>query len=33
MEREGFRNYPREWWHYTLAPGPDPRPLLDVPIR
>lgn len=30
MERHGFRNYAREWWHYdSLRPGPR---RLDVPI-
>ena len=30
MERHGFRNYAREWWHYdSLRPGPR---VLDVPI-
>ncbi|MET0813675.1 MAG: M15 family metallopeptidase [Pseudoxanthomonas sp.] len=31
MAREGFRNYPMEWWHYTLA-SEDP-PLYDIPIE
>lgn len=30
MEAHGFRNYPREWWHYdSRRPGPR---ALDVPI-
>lgn len=33
MEREGFRNYPLEWWHYTLTPEPVPHLLYDVPVR
>lgn len=31
MAQEGFRNYPMEWWHYTLA-SEDP-PLHDIPIE
>ncbi|WP_277928877.1 M15 family metallopeptidase [Luteimonas aquatica] len=33
MEREGFRNYPDEWWHYTLAPEPSPETAYDFPVR
>ena len=33
MERRGFRNYPKEWWHYTLAKEPHPRRYFDVPVR
>ncbi len=33
MQREGFRNYPMEWWHYTLAPEPTPHTLYDVPVQ
>ena len=33
MEAGGFRNYPREWWHYTLDPEPDPTLAYDVPVR
>ena len=33
MEREGFRNYPLEWWHYTLAPEPTPAVQYDVPVQ
>jgi D-alanyl-D-alanine dipeptidase len=33
MARHGFRNYPLEWWHYTLDRGPSLPPLLDVPVR
>ncbi|WP_310090428.1 M15 family metallopeptidase [Pseudoxanthomonas sacheonensis] len=31
MTQQGFRNYPMEWWHYTLA-SEDP-PLYDIPIE
>jgi D-alanyl-D-alanine dipeptidase len=33
MAREGFRNYPLEWWHYTLQPQPAPRTIFDVPVQ
>lgn len=33
MERGGFRNYPMEWWHFTLNPEPAPNVFFDVPIR
>ena len=33
MERAGFRNYPLEWWHYTLDPEPEPRRFYDFVIR
>ena len=33
MTAQGFRNYPLEWWHYTLAPEPTPGTQYDVPVR
>ncbi len=33
MAREGFRNYPLEWWHYTLSPEPTPHTIYDVPVQ
>lgn len=33
MQREGFRNYPMEWWHYTLEPEPTPHTIYDVPVK
>jgi len=33
MEREGFRNYAMEWWHYTLMPEPTPDTIYDVPVQ
>lgn len=33
MARGGFRNYPLEWWHYTLDPEPEPRRFHDFVIR
>jgi D-alanyl-D-alanine dipeptidase len=32
MEREGFENYPMEWWHYTFKPEPTPKTAYDVPV-
>lgn len=31
MQRHGFANYPKEWWHYTLS-SIDSNTLFDVPI-
>jgi D-alanyl-D-alanine dipeptidase len=31
MAREGFHNYRKEWWHFTLATAHAPR-TFDVPI-
>jgi D-alanyl-D-alanine dipeptidase len=33
MTAQGFRNYPLEWWHYTLVPEPTPGLLYDVPVQ
>jgi D-alanyl-D-alanine dipeptidase len=33
MLREGFQNYPLEWWHYTLKPEPAPDTAYDFPVR
>ncbi len=32
MEAQNFRNYPMEWWHYSLAPEPTPATQYDVPV-
>lgn len=32
MERHGFRNYDREWWHYTLIDEPYPNTYFDFPL-
>ena len=32
MAQEGFKNYPQEWWHYTLASHDSPV-LYDIPIE
>ena len=33
MARGGFRNYPLEWWHYTLTPEPSAETIHDVPVQ
>ncbi len=33
LARHGFRNYPLEWWHYTLVLDPAPTTAFDVPVR
>jgi len=33
MQRAGLRNYPMEWWHFTLDPEPSPKTFFDVPIE
>jgi zinc D-Ala-D-Ala dipeptidase len=33
MRRHGFKNYAREWWHYTLETEPYPATIFDFPIR
>jgi len=33
MQRAGFRNYEREWWHYTLNAEPFPDTYFDFPVR
>ena len=33
MAREGFANYPMEWWHYTFKPEPSPATYYDFPVR
>ncbi|AZO13179.1 D-alanyl-D-alanine dipeptidase [Mesorhizobium sp. M3A.F.Ca.ET.174.01.1.1] len=32
MRAAGFRNYAREWWHFTLAPEPFPKQRFDFPV-
>lgn len=32
MSRHGFRNYPKEFWHYTFEPEPFPDTYFDFPI-
>ena len=33
MARRGFRNYPMEWWHFTLHPEPAPGVSHAAPVR
>ncbi|HET7301658.1 MAG TPA: M15 family metallopeptidase [Oleiagrimonas sp.] len=33
MAAQGFKNYPNEWWHYTLVMHPQPATLYDVPVQ
>jgi D-alanyl-D-alanine dipeptidase len=33
MGRHGFRNYAKEWWHYTLRDEPYPGTYFDFPVR
>ncbi len=33
MLKHGFRNYPREWWHFTLINEPFPNTYFDFPIE
>jgi D-alanyl-D-alanine dipeptidase len=33
MRRRGFRNYEKEWWHYTLTPEPFPDTYFNFPVR
>ena len=33
MLKHGFRNYPKEWWHFTLRNEPYPDTYFDFPIE
>jgi D-alanyl-D-alanine dipeptidase len=33
MAQHGFRNYPMEWWHFTLEDEPFPETVFDFPIE
>ena len=33
MQKAGFRNYPKEWWHFTLQAEPYPDSYFDTPVR
>ncbi|MCF7567022.1 M15 family metallopeptidase [Sabulilitoribacter arenilitoris] len=33
MLKHGFRNYPKEWWHFTLRQEPFPKTYFDFPIE
>jgi D-alanyl-D-alanine dipeptidase len=32
MEKHGFKNYEKEWWHYTLKNEPFPTTYFNFPI-
>ena len=32
MTKYGFRNYPKEWWHFTLRDEPYPGTFFDFEI-
>ena len=32
MDRAGFRNYPAEWWHFTLRGEPFRKKAFDFPV-
>jgi D-alanyl-D-alanine dipeptidase len=32
LERQGFVNYDKEWWHFTLKPEPFPDTYFDFPV-
>ena len=33
MEKHGFKNYSREWWHFTLRDEPFPETYFDFEIK
>ena len=33
MSAEGFRNYAKEWWHFSLRDEPHPRTYFDFPVE
>jgi D-alanyl-D-alanine dipeptidase len=33
MLKYGFRNYPKEWWHFTLRQEPFPETYFDFVIK
>ncbi|MDI6741298.1 MAG: M15 family metallopeptidase [Smithella sp.] len=33
MEKHGFRNYEKEWWHYTLKNEPFPNTYFNFPVE
>lgn len=33
MAKYNFRNYPKEWWHFTLRGEPFPKTYFDFPIK
>lgn len=33
MKKHGFKPYPKEWWHFTLANEPYPDTYFNFPVR
>lgn len=33
MLKHGFRNYPKEWWHFTLRNEPFPNTYFNFPVE
>lgn len=33
MLKHGFKNFPREWWHFTLVDEPFPNSYFNFPIK
>ncbi|MBU2548575.1 MAG: M15 family metallopeptidase [Proteobacteria bacterium] len=33
MEKHGFVNYSKEWWHYSFRDEPYPKTFFDFPIK
>ncbi len=33
MEKNGFENYEKEWWHFTLKNEPYPESFFDFPVE
>jgi zinc D-Ala-D-Ala dipeptidase len=33
MEKQGFRNFEKEWWHFTLKSEPFPDTYFDFPVE
>lgn len=33
MGKQGFENYPMEWWHFTFKPELTPETAFDFPVR
>lgn len=32
LEKQGFENYPNEWWHFTYKPETFPETYFDFPV-
>jgi D-alanyl-D-alanine dipeptidase len=33
MDKHGFKNYDKEWWHFTLRNEPYPETYFDFPVK